>query len=275
MRYIAACLLFSLVGCGLCAQELYVPRNITLAYKNGTRSVDGRPGQHYWQNGGQYAISLTVNPPDRTVHGTEEIVYHNNSRDTLKTIVMRFVNNLHKAGAVRLSPTSPETFTPGLQVEQFAINGVTTAVNSNGWSTIGDVPLKAPLLPHDSIRLSIAWHYELSKSGGREGMIDSTTMYAAYSYPRVSVYDDYNGWDRIEHNGRNEFYNDFNDYTLQVTAPKDFVVWATGDLLNPAEVLQPEVAARLQQSLVSDDIILHRRRCRSCLPTGVTQQKAT
>ena len=34
-----------------------------------------------------------------------------------------------------------------------------------------------------------------------------------------------------------EFYNDFNDYTFQVTAPKNFVVWATGDLLNPDDVL--------------------------------------
>jgi hypothetical protein len=232
-----------------------VPRNIKLAYKNGTRSIDGRPGQGYWQNKGQYAIALSVNPPDQTVHGTEEIVYHNNSRDTLKTLVMRFVNNLHKSTAVRLSPTSPDAFTPGLKVEQFAINGQPYAVNSDRWSTIGDVPLKAPLLPHDSIRLHIAWHYELPKLSGREGMIDSTTMYAAYSYPRVSVYDDYNGWDRVEHNGRNEFYNDFNDYTLQVSAPKNFIVWATGDLLNPSEVLQPEAAARLQQSLVSDDII--------------------
>ena len=31
-------------------------------------------------------------------------------------------------------------------------------------------------------------------------MIDSTTYYLAYFYPRVAVYDDYNGWDDIEHN---------------------------------------------------------------------------
>ncbi len=227
MRYPIICFLLLLLSCcGLRAQELYVPRNIKLAYKNGTRSVDGRPGQNYWQNKGQYAIALSVNPPDPTVHGTEDIVYHNNSRDTLKTLVMRFVNNLHKSTAVRLSPTSPDAFTAGLKVEQFAINGQPYSVNSDRWSTIGDVPLKTPLLPHDSIRLHITWHYELPTISGREGMIDSTTMYAAYSYPRVSVYDDYYGWDRVEHNGRNEFYNDFNDYTLQVAAPKNFFVVA-------------------------------------------------
>jgi hypothetical protein len=29
----------------LCAQQLYMPRNITNAIKNGTRSMDGNPGK--------------------------------------------------------------------------------------------------------------------------------------------------------------------------------------------------------------------------------------
>ena len=54
---------------------------------------------------------------------------------------------------------------------------------------------------------------------------------------------------RIPHTGGLEFYNDFNDYTLNVTVPKDFMVWATGTLQNPSEVLQPDVAERLKQSM--------------------------
>ena len=30
-----------------------------------------------------------------------------------------------------------------------------------------------------------------------------------------------------------EFYSDFNDYKLTVNTPKNYVVWATGDLQNP------------------------------------------
>ncbi|WP_432327963.1 hypothetical protein ACRQ5D_33635 [Mucilaginibacter sp. P25] len=59
------------------------------------------------------------------------------------------------------------------------------------------VGLSKPLMPHDSVKLDIGWHFEVSKESGREGMIDSTTCYLAYFYPRVSVYDDYNGWDRL------------------------------------------------------------------------------
>ena len=55
--------------------------------------------------------------------------------------------------------------------------------------------------------------------------------------------------------GGHEFYNDFNDYTYQVTAPRNFVVWGTGDLLNADDVLQPQIAERLKRSFTSDDII--------------------
>ena len=69
------------------------------------------------------------------------------------------------------------------------------------------------------------------------------------------MYDDYNGWDMVPHTGRQEFYNDFNDYILSVTAPKNFVVWATGDFLNPDETLQPAIAQRLKASYTSDSVL--------------------
>ena len=30
-------------------QGLFMPQNIKEAYKNGTRSMDGKPGKNYWQ----------------------------------------------------------------------------------------------------------------------------------------------------------------------------------------------------------------------------------
>ncbi|OLE65189.1 MAG: aminopeptidase, partial [Bacteroidetes bacterium 13_1_20CM_4_60_6] len=115
--------------------------------------------------------------------------------------------------------------------------------------------LPAPLLPHDSVRFSIRWHYDISKESGREGMIDSTTWYLAYFYPRVAVFDDYNGWDTMEFTDVQEFYSDFNDYNVAVTVPANYVVWGTGTLLNPSEVLQPAVAQKLNQSMTSDQVV--------------------
>ena len=224
------------------AQTLTIPTGIQKAYDNGTRSLSGKPGEKYWQNHGRYTISITVMPPDSTIQGVEQIVYSNNSPDTLRSLNMKLIMN----------------FRPGstIKVDEIVAQGSKLAWNNAEATTTNHiVDLPQPLMPHDSVRLNISWHYNLVHRPARDGIIDSTSFYIAYFYPRVSVYDDYKGWDTKPHYGSLEFYNDFNDYVVNVTVPRNFMVWATGTLQNPSEVLQPAIAERLQQSLTSDSTI--------------------
>jgi len=247
-----------LIGLGtytVSAQELYMPRNIKAAYQKGTRSMSGKPGPNYWQNHGRYHMDIKVNAETKIVSGQEEIIYSNNSSDTLKTLAIRFVNNLHKPTSPRGGAVSEDFLTTGLNISSFSVDGEIYKVDSKNWGTVGNVRLKKPLNPQSKITVKIDWDYPLSKESGREGQIDPNSFFVAYSYPRISVYDDYNGWDRIPHTDRAEFYNDFNDYVFSVTAPKNYVVYATGDFLNPDEVLQPEIAARLKKSYNADEVI--------------------
>ena len=215
------------------AQTLYWPRDVKQAYKNQTRSNDGYPGIKYWQNTARYNITVTAMPPDRNIRGTEQISYINNSPDTLNVLVFKFIQNIHKPGAPRLGTASEDYLTDGVHVDAFSINGETQRWNNREYSpTVQAARLSKPLLPHDSVQLSFDWHFQISLKSGREGMIDSTTYYLAYFYPRVAVYDDYNGWDDLDHNDALEFYNDFNDYVLNVKVPKNYIVWATGNLQN-------------------------------------------
>ena len=232
-----------------------MPRNIAKTYANGTRSMDGKPGNNYWQNEGDYDMQVTLTPETKIVDGIEKIIYYNNSPDTLKTLVIRFVNNFHKQFSPRGGYANPDIITSGLHIKSFSVNDELYQVDSKNWETFAGIRLKKPITPHSSTKLDISWDYPLSKQSGREGQIDSTTFYVAYSYPRISVYDDYYGWDVIPHNGRQEFYNDFNNYNLSVKVPKNYVVWATGDLTNPNDVLQPPIAKRLISSYTSDDVI--------------------
>jgi hypothetical protein len=235
------------------AQSLYMPRDIKQAYAKGTRSPDGKPGSKYWQNFGRYNISITATPPGRTVKGTEQITYINNSPDTLKRLNLKLILNIHRPGAARDRAAGADYLTQGIQIDTFLISGQKKIWNNTTMaSTNQALSLPNALMPHDSVKINIAWHFDVSKQSGREGMIDSTTYYLAYFYPRVSVYDDYNGWDRIEFVDSKEFYNDFNDYTLNVTVPKNYIVWATGTLQNPTQVLQKEYADKLQKSMTND-----------------------
>ncbi len=238
------------------AEPLYMPRAIQQAYKRGTRSPDGRPGRNYWQNHARYSMTITTRPPDRTVRGTEQVVYSNNSPDTLKSLVIKLFLNIHKPGAPRNGGASDDYLTPGVHIESFSANGVAAPWGDDARTfTWKRVMLPAPLAPRDSVHLAFDWHYDVSKESGREGAIDSTTFFLAYFYPRVAVYDDSNGWDTIDFTDQQEFYSDFNDYDVTIKVPANYIVWGTGTLLNPAEVLQPEYARRFQSSLASDETI--------------------
>lgn len=248
----AAALLFSVA---VCAQPLFVSRDIQEAYKKETRSKDGRPGKNYWQNKASYTMEITAMVPSRTISGKETIEYYNESPDTLRSLVIKLFLNIHKPGAPREFAAAKDYLTDGVHIDEVTINGVATKWESEGLFTSEQLRLKEPLAPKGKVELGFTWHYEISRQSGREGMIDSTTYFLAYFYPRVSVYDDYNGWDDIDFTDSREFYSDFNDYDVIIKVPANYVVWGTGTLQQPERLLQPEILKRYRQSLVSDTVV--------------------
>jgi hypothetical protein len=251
---------------------LYMPRDIKAAFAKGTRSPDGRPGPRYWQNRARYDITVQAAPPARDIRGRETITYVNNSPDTLKQVVLRIIQNIHKPGASRDGDASPDYLTSGVVIDTFQVAGQLKQLPQN-LGTAPGVRLPKALAPHDSVKFAVAWHFPISVESGREGMIDPTTYFLAYFYPRIAVYDDYAGWDRLPFVDSKEFYNDFNDYTLRVKAPANYIVWATGTLQNPDQVLQKAAAKRLKQSMTSDAVI-HVATAADLAKKNITAQQA-
>ena len=257
------------------AQGLYMPRDIQRAFAKGTRAPDGRPGPRYWQNRARYDITVQAAPPARDIRGREQITYFNNSPDTLRQVVLRIIQNIHQPGATRDGDAAAAYLTTGLQVDTLRVAGqLRPYTGKAGSATWQSVRLPRPLAPHDSVQFSVAWHFPISIESGREGMIDPTTYFLAYFYPRIAVYDDYAGWDRLPFVDSKEFYNDFNDYTLRVQVPANYVVWATGTLQNPQQVLQPAAAKRLRQSLTSDAVV-HVATAADLAKNNITAQQPT
>lgn len=237
-------------------QDLFMPRDIAEAYKNETRSMDGRPGKNYWQNRAQYNITITAMPPDRNIKGSETISYTNNSSDTLRNPVIKLFLNIHKPGAPRNFGVSDDYLTSGMHIDAVSVDGEKIEWQDNPRRfTWQPLHLPKPLPPHSNIQINFEWHYEISKESNREGMIDSTTYFLAYFYPRIAVYDDYNGWDRMNFMDSHEFYSDFNDYTVTLNVPKNYIVWGTGTLQQPEKLLQPEILKRFNESFTSDKTI--------------------
>ena len=91
----------------------------------------------------------------------------------------------------------------------------------------------AYVLPKQKIHFDIAYSYTLNKTSHiRTGQVDSGAFFIAYFFPRITVYDDIDGWNRNPYRGTEEFYNDFCHFNAEITVPGNYQVWATGNLTN-------------------------------------------
>lgn len=260
-RWIIPLLLFIIAGLYSQSQSLPIPRNFTKAYENGTRSPDGHPGEAYWQNRAEYQIDVTFNPVDNKLRGQARIVYYNNSPDTLKSLFFHIFPNLYKKGVPLDYALDPADQHDGVDISRMRVNDRAVDLTQEQGSvrifnTLMHLKLKEHLLPSQSVSLSIDWSYPLNKGSHlRTGQVDASSWFFAYFYPHLCVYDDIDGWDLAPYTGEPEFYNDFADYTLRITVPGDFLVWATGEWQNPHQILSETYFQRYLQSKESDEII--------------------
>jgi hypothetical protein len=224
------------------------------AYQNNTRSIDGKPGKAYWQNNSNYNIWVNFNPETRLLKGKIDIVYTNNSPDILNEIWFKLYPNLYKKGTPRKSKIADSDLGDGVKIEKLISNGKNiTDFNINGTNMIVKVPA---VLPNKTIKFSIDYNYISNKGSHiRTGQVDDGSHFIAYFFPRIAVYDDIDGWNKFPYTGAEEFYNDFDNFNVDITVPKGYGVWATGDLKNPSEVFQKEIVAKLTKASLNDETV--------------------
>lgn len=260
--------------------DIYMPINIKNAYDNETRSFDGNPGKNYWQNRSDYKIHIDFDPATRLVKGSEEIVYFNNSPDELNLLIFQLLPNLYKKENRRDFEIESDDMSEGVIITELILNGKQIDISPNTQALIYDhtnmqLSLTEPLKSGEKIDIKISWHYTLNENSHmRTGVVDSSSFFVAYFFPRIAVYDDIDGWAIHKYMGDTEFYNDFGDFEVSIAVPKNFIVWATGSLENPEEVLEKKYLKRYQQAFASDSIV-HIINSSECTQNNITKNNKT
>lgn len=242
------------------AQDLHMPLEFKRAYENGTRSYDGKVTNKYWQNRGVYDLKVSIDPSTKLLSGQGSVRYTNNSPDTLRTIILQAYHNYYKPGSRRSGFfANPDNMAvnDGMVMDKIQVNSTAIDLkNKNQFEPYGTqyvVTLPQPLPTGSSTTVSFEWHYTIPGKGfERSGAIDDSSMFIAYWYPEVAVRDDIHGYDRVTYDASAEFYHDVNDYKVEVTVPESFVVWSSGELKNPSEILPTELYDRYQKAKTSD-----------------------
>lgn len=230
------------------------PVNISKAYKKGTRSDTGKPGDKYWQNTADYHIKVSFEPKTRLLKGTVDIDYVNNSPDTLTQLLFKLYPNLYKKGVARDSNFKAEDLTDGVEISKLTVDG--KLKGEKEIATLGtNMTVQDTVLPGKTIHCAVSYSYTLNKTSHlRTGQVDAGSFFIAYFFPRITVYDDIDGWNKYPYLGSQEFYNDFCHFNAEITLPGDYLVWATGALKNPTEVLNRKYIARIAEAGKQDSV---------------------
>lgn len=242
----------------ICQNTLPTPKNIEATYSKNTRSIDGTPGKNYWQNSAKYDINVEFKPDSRILTGSEEIIYTNNSPDTLKVLVFKLYQNIYKKGAMRLSTIKDSDVSDGVSIGKTLINDqIIDPNNIKIYDTNMFIRIK-PLSPKQSATVKLEFSYVLNKESHiRTGQVDDGAFFIGYFFPRIAVYDDIDGWNTFPYFGSfssQEFYNDFCDFKVAIKVPNDYLVWATGDLQNCSDVLNNKYCDRIIKAEKNDAI---------------------
>lgn len=276
MTYPKSSFLFSLLlftfSFAITAQEV-IPDNQHLfdnfSYRQGNayRSASGKPGPEYWQNSADYNLEATLDDKTHTVSGNVSIHYTNNSPETLDFIWLYLEQD-------RFTENSRGTLTTPVQGNRyngdveggFELNNVSakTKTGTSSKYLITDTRMQLwldkPLAAKGGeVDIKMDFKFKVPVEGmdrmGRLQVKDGTIYAIAQWYPRVAVFDDVVGWNTDPYLGAGEFYCEYGNYDVKITAPANQTVICSGKLENPNEVLTKTQQDRWAQAAKSDKTV--------------------
>lgn len=251
---------------------------------NSYRTASGAPGHEYWQQRADYDIKVELDDEKQRITGSETITYFNNSPDPLSYIWLQLDQNIldkesdtykttmvsgaRRGGSAPLSDkiTSSQikaladrSFDGGHKI-QYVRDAAGNPLKFTVVKTMMRIDLPKKILKGEKLVFNVGWYYNVNdrqnpalSAGSRGGCEyfpeDGNWLYSITQwFPRMAVYDDFNGWNHKQFLGTGEFSLTFGNYKVAITVPSDHIIGATGVLQNPQQVLTAEQLNRFNQS---------------------------
>lgn len=245
---------------------------------NPYRSASGQPGHQYWQNRVDYQLNAKLNDTNNEIIGSEILTYTNNSPDELSFLWMSLDQNLFSKksrGTAIIPPVGSrnggggQDFDGGFKISAVkllsTVKGVTTATDIK--YIINDTRMQL-FLPQNlkasgaQVKIKIDFSFVSPLYGSdRMGVLQTKNgkiFTVAQWYPRMCVYDDVSGWNILPYTGPSEFYLEYGDFDIKITAPANHIVVSSGQLQNPQEVYTAAALKRWDLAAKSDQAVIIR-----------------
>lgn len=216
------------------------------------------PRVGYWQQDVHYEIDAFIDDKKDLIEGRNyKLVYTNNSPNALNELYFHLIDNAFQPGSyydnlVKNNKVKPkyghyEAQKLNITVENVKVNGEIVVTQLD--NTVFKVVLNKPVLPNEQVTVTLNFktYFDTGSLRRRLKKIESfgTKQFnGVHWYPSICVYDNKFGWTTDQHLDK-EFYNNFGSFDVSLTFPQEYIVEATGDLLNRSEVMSDSLRQKL------------------------------
>lgn len=217
---------------------------------------------NYWQQHVDYKMDVSIDVKTYQYKGKQELIYTNNSPDTLRRVFYHLYNNAFQPGSEmdkrlqsikdpdgrmvtktkvgdkeikesRIAKLQPNEM-GYLHISNFKQDGVTAVAKEV--ETILEVTLAQPILPGKSTTFTLDFEgqvpVQIRRSGrnNREGVELSMAQW----YPKMAEFD-FEGWHADPYIAR-EFHGVWGNFDVKITIDKNYLLGGSGYLQNGSEV---------------------------------------
>lgn len=216
----------------------------------------------YFQQEVNTYIDVTLDDSSHFLNAYEKMVYINNSPDALQKIYIHVwpdaYRNNFSSMANQLDEDGLVDFHFADAVDRGYIDSLDFRFNGQpilytyyqGQKDILEFKLRQEILPGDTMVIETPFRVKIPQGiYSRLGHIGESYQITQW-FPKPAVYDK-DGWHPLPYLSQGEFYSEYGSYDVKITLPVNYVVGATGDLVNGAS----EIAFLEQKVIATEKMI--------------------
>jgi len=217
----------------------------------------------YWQQHADYKMEVSMDVKNYQYKGKQELVYTNNSADTLRKVFYhlfpnafqpgsemdarlhsikdpdgRMVNKVKGADGKDVKQSRIETLKTNeigfLKITNFKQDGTTAQTRTSG--TILEVTLAKPILPNSKSTFTLDFDGQVPVQIRRSGRNNSEGVELSMSqwYPKLAEFD-FEGWHADPYIAR-EFHGVWGNFDVKITIDKEYTIGGSGYLQDKNEI---------------------------------------
>lgn len=204
----------------------------------------------YWQQRVDYTMNVDMNVQNFQYTGDQELVYTNNSPDTLKKVFFHLFFNAFQPES-EMDVRSRTIADPDSRVRDrilhlppdkqgyLRVNSLTKNGNDLQYEEVGtvlEVDLDEPILPGQEVTFNMEFEGQVPEQIRRTGRqsAEGVALSMVQWFPKMAEYD-FEGWHADPYIGR-EWHGVWGDYDVKISIDKNYILGGSGILQNANEI---------------------------------------